>query len=146
MQPLVLKSSAPCTSEGADLSKSFKHLPAGSSKICQAAAITPRDLFSSSQVLETGSRQSLLHRSQRLGHGRARRLGGVQAPNGTAVVMSCLRGGKSPQRLGVCCGNLQFHIVRNRAASRTGSLTPCPFFCSSTTSAVIIAILTWLWL
>uniref|UniRef100_A0A8C3J3J3 Transmembrane protein 222 n=1 Tax=Calidris pygmaea TaxID=425635 RepID=A0A8C3J3J3_9CHAR len=52
-------------------------------------------------VLETGSQQSLLHQSQRLGHGCTRCLGGVQAPHGTAPpLMSPLRVGECPPRGG----------------------------------------------
>lgn len=65
-----------------------------------------RKLFSPFQVLETGSQQSLRHWSQRLGHSRARRVRGVQAPHGTAPVLQLLspwegarEGGRIPQSL-----------------------------------------------
>uniref|UniRef100_A0A803XN94 Uncharacterized protein n=1 Tax=Meleagris gallopavo TaxID=9103 RepID=A0A803XN94_MELGA len=68
----------------------YLHVDGGHSGLRGAVFCLRRQhgVWEASEVLEAGSWQSVLQQPQRMGHSCARRLGGVQTPNGTALCVA----------------------------------------------------------
>lgn len=92
---LVSKGAVPWAPEAAFFLSPSSSFPLGRAKKLQGSSSRAKGSRKGSvlvsQVLEAGSWQGVLLQPQHVGHGCARCLGGVQAPNGTAAVpASCL--------------------------------------------------------
>uniref|UniRef100_A0A8V5HGD3 Uncharacterized protein n=1 Tax=Melopsittacus undulatus TaxID=13146 RepID=A0A8V5HGD3_MELUD len=99
------------------------HIHWSHSGLCGAILCVRRQhgIWEASEVLETGSQQSVLHWFQCLGHGCSRCLRGVQAPDGEALVMLCMEGSlksRVPNAVplsvfqhNLCCDNCHSHVA-----------------------------------